>query len=149
MRNRVPPPIITAGLCGVAFILSKYAPLRDILPSFRWIGGGVAFLGLIILLWAGVLFKRRKTTVNPFRPEKTSVIVAEGPYRFTRNPMYLGMLFLLIGLSLIFAHPANIILIVGFIVYMTQTQIKPEEDALTIQFGTDYTDYMAKVRRWV
>lgn len=149
MRNRVPPPIITALLGLVAFVFSKYAPLRDLVPSLPWIGGGVGILGVFILLWAGVLFKRRKTTVNPFRPEKTSTIVAEGPYRFTRNPMYLGMLLLLVGLCVLFAHPANIILIIGFVVYITQTQIKPEERALTAQFGTDYTDYMAKVRRWI
>ena len=105
--------------------------------------------GVAILLWEGVLFKREETTVNPFRPKNTKSIVANGPYKFSRNPMYLGMLMTIVGCGLyigsLFIFPICLV----FMFYMNETQIKPEERALTEIFGAEYADYMAKVRRWI
>ncbi|MEE9364300.1 MAG: isoprenylcysteine carboxylmethyltransferase family protein [Cellulophaga sp.] len=93
-------------------------------------------------------FYRAKTTVDPIAPSKVSSLVVKGMYRYTRNPMYLGMLFLLIALGLYLHNAFNVLLVAGFVKYMNAFQIIPEEDALLKKFGSDYRKYCSSVRRW-
>lgn len=92
---------------------------------------------------------RRHTTINPLSPRKSTALVTGGVYRFTRNPMYLGMACLLtawavwLAALLAFAGP------VLFVLYITRFQIRPEERVLTELFGLPYTDYTQRVRRWL
>jgi protein-S-isoprenylcysteine O-methyltransferase Ste14 len=105
---------------------------------------GVAFdlLGL-------VAFRASRTSINPLRPERASVLVTRGVYRDTRNPMYVGMGFLLLAWAvylcalLPFAGPAL------FVLYITRFQIQPEERVLMGIFGGEYSSYAARVRRWL
>ncbi len=115
----------------------------------RGVAVGIVILGLAILLWAGLLFKREKTTVNPFRPKKTTVIVADGPYRFSRNPMYLGMILIILGAGIYIGTALTLPVVLAFWIYINETQIKPEERALSKMFGQAFIDYMGKVRRWI
>lgn len=151
MRNRIPPPILTVVSVGLIFCAHKFA--GDYSPNpliLRPIGGVLTVLGFAILIWAGVLFKAKKTTVNPFRPKTTSSIVSSGPYRITRNPMYLGMLLLIVAAAFWWPHWwLTIPIIAIFYIYMTTMQIIPEERALEKKFGSEYTRYTQKVRRWL
>lgn len=97
-------------------------------------------------IWA---FRRAKTTVNPLQPETASSVVDSGIYQYTRNPMYLGLLVLLIGMGLYFQNLVSISLVIIFVAYMNQFQIKPEERALERRFGEEYLDYLQSVRRWL
>jgi protein-S-isoprenylcysteine O-methyltransferase Ste14 len=152
---KIPPPalgvFIAAGMWGIArngaFSFTTFFELNIGIKYFLTIA--LFFLGLALEL-AGVLaFRQSKTTVNPLKPERTAAVVNHGIYRFTRNPMYLGMVCMLLalavylGLWLCFAGP------VAFVIYITNFQIKPEERVLERLFGAPYIDYCKRIRRWL
>ena len=94
-------------------------------------------------------FRKAKTTMNPFKPDTSSALVSHGVYRFTRNPMYVGLLITLLGWAAFLWQPWALFFLPLFVLYITQFQIKPEERVLSSLFGTEYAEYMAKVRRWL
>ncbi len=96
-----------------------------------------------------VAFRQAKTTVNPVKPEEASSVVDSGIYRYTRNPMYLGLLVLLIGLSIYYQNLLSVALNIVFVMYMNRFQIEPEEAVLEKKFGEEYLDYKQSVRRWI
>jgi protein-S-isoprenylcysteine O-methyltransferase Ste14 len=105
--------------------------------------------GLVIILIGALAFKKAQTTVNPTKPETSSSLVKTGIYTITRNPMYLGMVTCLIGWGIYLGNPNSLFFIIGFILYMNQFQIKPEEKMLTTIFKQEFIDYRASVRRWI
>jgi protein-S-isoprenylcysteine O-methyltransferase Ste14 len=96
-----------------------------------------------------ISFIKIKTTINPRPPKNTNQLVTAGLYRYSRNPMYLGLLFLLFGAALWLGNPANIFVLLLFLLFITLFQIKPEEEILCKNFGSDYRHYCEKVRRWL
>jgi len=119
------------------------------LPGASIIAFALAFIGSGIAVAGVFAFRRHDTTVNPMKPETTATIVTAGIYCVTRNPMYLGIAFVLLGLAIYLANLAALLLVPAFIAYMTRFQIKPEERALLEKFGSNFADYMAAVRRWI
>ena len=105
--------------------------------------------GLLCILVSAWRFKSADTTVNPMRPSETKTLVTKGLYRFSRNPMYFGMLLLLVGWAILLFTLTSWLGIPLFIWYMNQFQIKPEEAILQKTFGEGYQKYMAQVRRWI
>ena len=106
------------------------------------VGGGMTISG-------ARAFRKVKTTINPLTPEKTSSFVNTGIYGVTRNPMYLGLLFVLAGWSVFLACPWSLLGLPGFVLYIGRFQIAPEERMLEKLFGADYSEYTTKVRRWL
>jgi protein-S-isoprenylcysteine O-methyltransferase Ste14 len=104
--------------------------------------------GIAIALAALFEFLRAKTTVNPLSPEAASAIVTSGIYRYSRNPMYVGLLLALLGWSVWLSHLLPFALLPFFILYINRFQIEPEERALSVKFGGLYRDYRRSVRRW-
>ena len=103
-----------------------------------------------MLCIAGVLsFKLAKTTVNPSKPEQASKLITSGIYRLSRNPMYVGLAFILVAWGIWLSSLWALLCVAGFIAYLTFFQIMPEERALTKLFGEEYIAYKAKVRRWL
>jgi protein-S-isoprenylcysteine O-methyltransferase Ste14 len=99
---------------------------------------------------AGVLaFRRAHTTVNPTTPESSSSVVSTGIYAYSRNPMYLGFVLLLLALAALLGNVLALFWLPLFIAYMNRYQITPEERALQANFGSDYSAYLASVRRWI
>ncbi|MDN3679973.1 isoprenylcysteine carboxylmethyltransferase family protein [Vibrio tapetis subsp. quintayensis] len=99
---------------------------------------------------AGVLeFRRHQTTVNPHTPNNASTVVDTGIFKYTRNPMYLGLVVLLIGALFYWSSLAPLWVIVAFIGYLNRFQISAEERILSEKYGSQYTDYLTKVRRWI
>lgn len=146
----IPPPIV-ALLCaaliwGAGIVFAQFNISSNVLS---WVGLIMIGLGLLIDVVSALLFMKRKTTINPMKPGDSEKLVTDGFYTFTRNPMYLGLLFILIGIALrtgsLFAMP----ILVGFVAYLTQFQIKPEEKALEETFGDEFRDYLNRVRRWL
>jgi len=126
------------------------------LPGFLWsmmlkvaLLAAFGLAGLLCALLGVVSFARARTTVNPLAPETASTLVTGGIYRYTRNPMYLGLMIFLIGWGLFLASPPAVLLAFLFVPYMNRFQIRPEEQALGALFGPDYEKYRAKVRRWL
>ena len=105
--------------------------------------------GGLIDLSSFIKFLISKTTVNPFKPEKAQTLVTTGMYQFSRNPMYLGLLLLLIGWALYVGALSAILLIPLFILLITTMQIQPEEIILEEIFGQSYIEYKRNVRRWI
>jgi len=126
------------------------------LPNMRFKGYSIPHLGSFVLasgiaflLYAAWSFHKKETTVNPLNLNQSTALVTDGPFRITRNPMYLGMMLLLVGCAIKTAHVLNIIWVWGFIIYMTHLQIKPEEVAMERLFGDEYRAYKKRVRRWI
>jgi protein-S-isoprenylcysteine O-methyltransferase Ste14 len=94
-------------------------------------------------------FRRANTTINPVKIEAASSIVTNGIYRYTRNPMYVGLTLLLAGWAIHIAVPFVLLGPLVFILYITRFQIIPEERVLTSKFGGEYRKYQERVRRWL
>lgn len=109
----------------------------------------LGLIGLALDMSGLVAFLRRHTTINPLRPAKTSALVTGGVYRFTRNPMYLGLACLLTAWALWLGAWQSFAGPLVFVAYITRFQIRPEERALSRLFGVAYSDYIARVRRWL
>ncbi len=132
------------------WLLDKYIPVSHwVSPGWQMLAWVIVALGALIDLSSMGLFIRTGTSPNPFQPEKASSLVSTGPYRFTRNPMYLGMLVLLAGWAIHLGGLTPIALLPLFVITLTTFQIKPEEQALEAIFGQEYRDYKKRVRRWI
>lgn len=145
------PPAILMLVFGFFMWLLDY-----LLPQFRqawswhpWAAIGLAILALLLVLFGVISFRLAKTTVDPTQPEKASSVVTTGIYAYTRNPMYLGFLLMLLAFMFKLANPLTLVFLPLFVLYMNQFQIKPEEQVLTELFGESYTAYCQKVRRWL
>ena len=94
-------------------------------------------------------FKKHKTTINPLSPNKASSLVNSGIFSYTRNPMYLGMLLILLSISFKFNIAGGIFISFLFKIYITRFQIIPEEVAMTKLFGEEFIAYKKQTRRWI
>jgi len=148
-------PIMQVFIAVILMVtLAKLSPEFIPQPAYSWhFSRNLSIILFILATVIGVLavycFRKEKTTVNPTRPEKSSSIVDTGIYRFSRNPMYLALLLIIIALAVYLQNIASFFIIPLFIAYITRYQIIPEERMLTILFGEDYKDYCQKVRRWL
>lgn len=150
LELRIPPLLLTAAFLALVWGASLLWPGGALpFPGHRAAAIALAALGLVVLLGAALQFRLQGTTLNPLAPDQASRFVAQGLYRVSRNPMYLGMALLLLGAACWTSNAAAYGLVVMFCTYLTVFQIKPEERALQARFGSEYLSYKAKVRRWV
>lgn len=105
--------------------------------------------GVALIVGARLALHRARTTWHPAGPERTTTLVRSGVFRFSRNPIYLGMQLVLVGLAVALANPLSLVLAAVFAVWMDRFQIRPEERALSRAFGSEYHAYSARVRRWL
>lgn len=155
LTNTIMKPIIPPPIYGLLFFAAMWW-LNSSLPQFSFTFAGQTVLALIAIsigltldLIAIVSFIKTKTTINPLSPQNTNQLVTTGLYHYSRNPMYLGLFFLLLGTVLWLGNPVNIFLLLLFLLVITLLQIKPEEKILTEKFGSDYQHYCEQVRRWL
>jgi protein-S-isoprenylcysteine O-methyltransferase Ste14 len=125
------------------------APLRIAFPGHVALALAIGIAAFAVDVAGMLAFLKARTTVNPLRPEKASALVTGGIFRWTRNPMYLGMAMLLVAWAVYLANPISVVLIPVFVVYMNRFQIAPEERALESRFGAQFTEYRDRVRRWL
>ena len=118
-------------------------------PSNLMLPVGLALLGALTCLAGVVAFRRAKTTVNPMKPDTTSSLVISGIYRYTRNPMYLEFLLLLMAWAAALSNVLTLVSLLAFVLYMNRFQIVPEERMLASRFVQGYAEYRAGVRRWL
>lgn len=150
LELKVPPPVIGLLCALAAWGLAHRAPgLALHWPGLRLLALAVMALGLALDLSALIAFRRARTTVNPMAPQQSVNIVRAGPYRFTRNPMYVGMACLLLALCLYLRNPLALLAPLAFVAYITRFQIIPEERILQARFGEPYARYLRAVRRWL
>ncbi|MBF5002864.1 methyltransferase family protein [Diaphorobacter caeni] len=149
LELKIPPPLVGIATAALMYGVAQWVPAAAFAPPARvGLAALIAICGVAIDLSALYAFHRHRTTVNPLAPERTSVIVSNGVYRFTRNPMYLGMLVLLLAWCVWLANAAALVGPALFAGYITRFQIFPEERILLANFGEPYLQYMRRVRRW-
>jgi protein-S-isoprenylcysteine O-methyltransferase Ste14 len=150
LDHRVPPPVLMVAFVLLMWLTAKYT------PSLTW--PGVARFGVAAAFAAaGIAFnaagfrtiRRAGSTIDPTRPAAASALVIGGPFRFTRNPMYVGFTLMLLAWASWLQSPWAFAGPVTFALYLTRWQIVPEERALSAKFGAPYTEYAACVRRWL
>lgn len=150
LEHRIPPPVVAVLVATGMWLLARWWPIVEFsVPSPVIVGFAVALVGGIVSTAGAREFRRQKTTVNPLHPERASSVVKTGIYRYTRNPMYLGIAFVLLGCFLAFGGLSAVIGLPTFVWYITRFQIIPEERVLQAKFGGEYTAYLASVRRWL
>ncbi len=150
MKLLVPPPVQGIVTGGAMWVVASSSPEWCVdFTGRKAVGAVLMGVGLTFDLIALAAFFRAKTTATPLKPDKARHLVVEGLYRYSRNPMYLGLALVLSGWGVWLGHPANLALIGVFVAYITTFQIKPEERALEQKFGAEYEDYKRRVRRWI
>lgn len=146
----IPPPIVMLGLGLMMWVLSRLFPALAFVWSAHIIAAVVmALLGFAVSLAGVVSFARASTTMDPKHPEAASMLVRSGIYRYSRNPMYLGVLLVLVGWGIYLGNLLSLLCTLLFIAYITRYQIMPEERLLHAKFGQAFTQYMGEVRRWL
>jgi protein-S-isoprenylcysteine O-methyltransferase Ste14 len=144
----VPAPILTIIHLLIAILLRRLLPLPIPMPFFvPWLGLGLAALGFVLGVMALTEFRRARTAADLKKP--TAGFITSGIYHYTRNPVNLGFVFMLMGLALSMGTYWGVILAWPLIVFMNNLVIKPEEISLEKRFKSHYVDYKSKVRRWL
>jgi len=150
LELKIPPPVVAGLTAGAMCGLSLVTPLFDVPALLRVSSAGTLALAGVGFILTGVLsFHRARTTINPMKPDTTSALVCSGIYRVTRNPMYAGLLFILVAWAVFLSSVWALLGPVAFVCYINRFQIVPEERALAALFGTSYAAYTACVRRWM
>lgn len=150
LELKIPPVILVAIASVLMWAIARAAPNLT-----RPYTGRVLLAAALLALGSGIIvmglraFRRSSTTVDPRFPENASGIVSSGIYRYTRNPMYLGMLVVLLAWVALLSNVATLVMPVLFALYITRWQIVPEERALAAKFGAEYEAYRRSVRRWL
>jgi len=147
MKTLIPPPIVTIVFLFVIFFTKDIFRFSIELPTL--LGYITIVAGLIIIFVAAKQFKAANTTINPMKPETASILVSNGVFSYSRNPMYLGMLIIIIGFSIIHNPIAIIVFMPLWMLYMINFQIIPEEEAMKILFKEEFLNYAKKTRRWI
>ena len=150
LELKVPPLLVTIIFAVLMWLIARQLPGVLIEPSIR-------LVTVVILVGAGVFFavagvvsfRIRGTSVNPLKPDETNSLVTTGIYRVSRNPMYLGFMFLLLAWGFYLSNLYSIFFSAGFDLNISRFQIRSEEAFLRSRFGRDYIHYQSQVRRWL
>ena len=145
------PPAIALMLFGILTTAAMKSDIAIFRNSKQWDGWVLVplILAFIIIGWGVLEFRRAHTTVDPHRPNKASTLVTSGIFKYTRNPMYLGMVLMMLSATFYIGSGVGFVACVALAWYLTQFQIKPEEKIIEGLFGQDYLDYTQRVRRWL
>jgi len=148
MKKRIMPPMFFyIGILLIILLHFIFPVLQIIYYPYTLLGILLIIFGIISNIWAWLLFNKNKTTQNPFKnPDK---FVTKGIYRISRNPMYLGMLLILMGISVLLGSLITFIFPIGFFIIIRNLFIPLEEKNLKNKFGKKYLEYKNKVRRWI
>ena len=148
---RLFPPLVYAAALGMAFLIHWRFPVHIVPAEFvrplQIVGAVVLLAGLALAIWAVATFRRIGTTANP--AGGSTALAFEGPYRLSRNPMYLSLLIMAAGIGLMANTLWPLLLLPLVVVILRRKIIANEERYLTAKFGEPYRAYMARVRRWL
>lgn len=144
----IPPPLLLLGAIVVSYLAGKVAPGLQITGTFLPIVGVVLIgAGVTMFVWTIQLFRKQKTTIHP--RGKPASLITSGPFRFSRNPIYLGFLLISTGTAVLFANVLSFMGPVIFFFFISTLVIPFEEGMLTNVFGESYGTYSRKIRRWL
>lgn len=143
-----PPPLIYAGIFLIGYLFQRAYPLPLFPEPFNsFLGASLIIVSLLLAISGMWALKRAGTHIDPFKP--TTVLVVDGPYRFSRNPLYLSLTFLYTGIAVLFNLCGPILILPLALILMQFGVVIREERYLEKKFGEDYRLYRAHVRRWI
>jgi len=145
---KIPPPILVMILVSSNYFSSKKIDLIH-LPNQDLISIIILLIGILILINPIFKFIKSKTTIDPIKFTKVNKLIISGIYKYSRNPMYLGLLMIVISTSIFFLNIFSITTPFLFCCWINRFQIKREEIFLTEKFGQEYISYKTKTRRWI
>ena len=148
IKTKFPPPLVALTFGFLIYCTKNIFPKIEIKNEIIF-GSFMIISGLIIILSAIILFKKYQTTISPLNPSNATKLITNGIYKFSRNPMYLGLLLVLLGISITLNLTGGFFFILLFILYMNLFQIIPEENAMVDLFKDQFIDYKKNVRRWI
>ena len=145
---KIPPPIFFLAALFVMILLNSFVPIGHWLNyPWRYLGVIIIVIGFSLSLGSGIYF--RKLGTNPRPGTQANVLVTKGPFRFTRNPMYVGLVTMLIGVSILLGSYSPLFIIpVLFVILHTQFVLR-EEKWMEGWFGERYLEYKSKTPRWL
>ena len=150
LELKIPPPVLALVIAFAMWGISLATSRFEISPAFRYAAAIlIALVGFGSAISGVRAIRRARTTTSPVKPEAATFLVTSGPYRFTRNPMYLGLCLVLLAWAVFLSSAWAVLGPVAFVLYMNQFQIAPEERVLSKLFGQAFTEYQSKVRRWL
>ena len=150
LELRFPPTLVWITVAAAMWVIASLPPIWPPSSSVRLLGSVILFvIGIAISQSAIIKFRRAQTTVNPLKPETSTSLVSTGIFARTRNPMYLGMLIGLLAWAVYLASALALLGPVAFALYITRFQIVPEERAMHSLFGSAFSKYSQRVRRWL
>jgi protein-S-isoprenylcysteine O-methyltransferase Ste14 len=145
------PPILMALtiLAGLALDAASGQALASLVafPGAKLLGGAVVALALANDAWCAATFARHRTTILPHRA--ASHLATDGPFRWSRNPIYISHVAVVLGLGLLIGSPFTVLLTPLLALGLQKLAVEPEERHLLAKFGADYQAYMARTRRWL
>jgi len=145
---KIPPPLLVLVLAISNYFSSKKIDLI-LIPNQKLISFIILLIGVLILITPIFKFIKSKTTIDPIKFKKVNKLITSGIYKYSRNPMYLGLLMIVTSTSIFYLNIFSIITPIIFYFWINRFQIKREEIFLTEKFGNDYILYMSKTRRWI
>ncbi len=148
MRKIILPPYLLATcLIGMIALDRLVSPHTFLHGDITYTGYLLALIGIALPIWGAQIFKKRKTNILPYRnPDQ---IVTEGPFKFSRNPMYLGMLLILLGATVKLGILEGLLFVGLFFTIANWWYIPFEEERMKETFGESFEDYRTRVRRWL
>jgi len=150
LELRIPPPVVGLALAGGMWTVAPFPPILQLpQPARVLVAAALGAMGIAVALAGVMSFRRAQTTVNPLKPEASAALVATGVYSKTRNPMYLGMVLVLLAWSVYLASLWSLLGPILFVLFITRFQILPEERVLDGLFGAPFAAYKQRVRRWL
>jgi protein-S-isoprenylcysteine O-methyltransferase Ste14 len=150
MKHKIPPVIITLVFGWMMWLTDRYVMANFLSVSISdWIAIVVFAVGVICGVAGLFQFYRMQTSIDPHNPGNACNLVKEGIYRFSRNPMYLGLLCFLVAYGLYLGNLLTCWVLPLFVWYMNRYQIIPEEEVLREKFGEQFERYKSEVRRWI
>jgi protein-S-isoprenylcysteine O-methyltransferase Ste14 len=148
IEHKIPPPVVALFFGAVMWSVSSGA--EDPIGTTRILGILASLLvGTYFSVSAFILFRKAKTTVNPLKPQSATSLVVSGVFGLSRNPMYVGMAFILLAWSIYLGSLWALLGVIGFIIFINRFQIIPEERTMLVLFGEEFVSYSKKVRRWL
>ncbi len=142
------PPVYFFAAIVLMAALHLLVPVAQLLAvPWSYLGAGLILIGGALNVVCSNMFGRHETTIKPF--EEPTVLIAEGPFKYSRNPMYLGGVLILIGIATLLGTLTPFLVLPLFVWTITTKFIAAEEEAMETRFGQDYVEYKRRVRRWL
>jgi len=148
MKDRLPPPTYLNALIPLAIVLHLVLPIKRIIYSpYTYLGSILILLGVVLNIWSGRQLRKMNTTIDFYgRP---SELATDGPFRISRNPIYLSGVILSLGIAILLGSLITFAFPIALFLILNGLYIPSEEEVLEKTFGREYLEYKQRVRRWI